>query len=137
MKHIFSPSFLRYQLPLYLYIGGIFALSSIPSDSVPSIGISLPTDKVIHFVEYGIFGFLLFRAIFSTGKISAKWSAVLVILCAAGLGAVDEVYQIPTGRDSSVYDWLFDCMGAVASLCCLFLYAKIQEHRGVKKVWNF
>lgn len=88
-------------------------------------------------MEYGILGFLLFRAILSFDKISAKWSAVLVVFCAAALGAIDESYQVVIGRDSSVYDWIFDCLGAAASLWCLALYAKIQERRGTKKAWNF
>jgi VanZ family protein len=97
----------------------------------------LPIDKVAHFVEYGILSFLLFRAILSFGKTSAKWSAVLVIFCAAALGAVDESYQMLIGRDSSVYDWISDCLGATTSLWCLGLYAKVQERKGTKKAWNF
>ena len=127
VKRILSRSFFRYQLPLYLYIGGIFALSSVPSDSLPSINTPLPVDKVVHFVEYGILGFLLFRVIFSSGKISAKWSVMLVIFCAAALGAVDEAYQFFTPRDCSVYDWIFDCLGAAVSACCLPIYARLKK----------
>jgi VanZ family protein len=137
VKRILSRSFFRYQLPLYFYIGGIFALSSIPSDSISNINVPLLADKAAHFVEYGILGFLLFRAIFSSSRMSAKWSAMLVIFCAAALGAIDESYQSLTGRDSSVYDWGFDCLGAVASLCFSALYAKIQKRKGMKKAWNF
>jgi VanZ family protein len=97
----------------------------------------LPIDKAVHFVEYGILGFLLFRAILSFDKISAKWSALLVISCAAALGVIDESYQVLIGRDSSAYDWIFDCLGAAASLCCLALYAKLQERKGMRKAWNF
>jgi len=137
VKRILRRLFLRNQLPLYLYIGGIFALSSIPSGSIPSINAPSFIDKVVHFAEYGILGFLLFRAIFSFNKISAKWLAILVMFCAAALGAMDEFYQSLTGRDSSIYDWIFDCLGAAASLCCLALYAKIQERKGARKAWNF
>jgi len=132
VKRIFSRSFSRYRLPLYLYIVGIFALSSIPSDSIPSVSAPFPIDKVAHFVEYAIFGFLLFRAVLSFGRIPAKWSAALVIFCAAALGAVDESYQILIGRDSSVYDWVFDCLGAAVALWCLALYTKVQERKGKK-----
>ena len=113
-------------------------LSSIPSDSLPEVETGLPVDKVIHFVEYGILGFLLFRFMFSSLRMSAKWSVVLAICCAAALGAIDESYQSLTGRDSSLYDWIADCLGAVVvSLCCLSWYTRVQESMRVKRNRNF
>lgn len=138
MKHILSPSFLKYQLPLYLYIVGIFALSSIPGNAIPDIDSELAFDKVIHFVEYGILGFLLFRGIFSSERMSARRSFLLVILCAAAVGALDEFYQRFTGRNSDVYDWVSDSLGATTvSICCLALYAKIQKIMATRKPRNF
>ena len=91
---------------------------------MPDVEVALPIDKIVHFVEYGILSFLLFRCIVSSSKKSVKWIAVTVILCAAALGALDELYQGFTGRNSSVYDWIFDCIGAAASMCLLLLYMK-------------
>ena len=102
---------------------------------MPDVNISF-IDKAAHFVEYGILSFLLFRA-FSSRKISAKWSGILVIFCAAALGAMDEFYQSLTGRHPDIYDWIFDCFGATVSLCCLALYAKIQERKEIRKSRNF
>ena len=119
--------FLRYQLPLYIYIGGIFTLSSIPPSSLPSIDLIIPADKVAHFMEYGIFGFLLLRALLSSGRVSFKWTAILVIYSAAVLGAIDEYYQHLANRDQSVYDWMFDCLGAATSLIFMPVYIKLKR----------
>ena len=95
---------------------------------MPDIETKLPADKVVHFVEYGILGFLLFRALTSTCKVSGKWTAILAICCAVALGALDESYQALTGRNKSLYDWLADCLGATtAALCCLGMYEKVQK----------
>jgi VanZ family protein len=94
----------------------------------------LPADKAAHFVEYAVLGFLLFRAIFSAGRVPMKWAALLVILCTAALGALDEFYQNLTGRDSDIFDWIVDCLGAtIALLCCLVFYTRIQENVRAKK----
>ena len=105
---------------------------------MPDVSVTSGFDKVVHFVEYGILGFLLFRVIFSSGKASAKWSSVLVILFAAAVGALDESYQSFTGRDSNIYDWFSDLLGAtIAAICCLALYAKAQEKIKAKRTRNF
>ena len=90
---------------------------------------ALPTDKVLHLVEYGILGFLLFRAISSSGRISLRRSIMLVIFCAAVLGALDESYQSITGRHPDVYDWLFDSLGAAISSCLLALYTRVKKRQ--------
>lgn len=138
MKQIFSRSFIIYQLPLYFYLVGIFALSSIPPDSMPDIDTPSDFDKVIHFVEYAILGFLLFRALFSSGRASARWSAVLALCCAVALGGIDELYQSLPGRNTSVYDWISDSLGAiVAIICCLALYEKVRENLRARRSRNF
>lgn len=92
---------------------------------------SLPsnTDKAIHLVEYGILGFVLFRAIFSLNKMSLISSVILTIFCAAVLGALDESYQGITGRHPDVYDWIFDSLGAAISSCSLALYTRTKKAR--------
>ncbi|MFC1712661.1 VanZ family protein [Candidatus Poribacteria bacterium] len=92
----------------------------------------LHMDKVVHLVEYGILGLLLFRAISSSGKTSLRLSIMLAIFCAAVLGALDESYQSITGRSPDVYDWLFDCLGAAVSSCFLALYTRYARAREVQ-----
>ena len=129
MRDIFSRPFSKYQLPLYIYIAVIFGVSSIPGSSLPDSPLPSNTDKVIHLVEYGILGFLLFRAIFSSGRIPLILSVILTIFCATVLAALDESYQGITGRNPDVYDWFFDCLGAAISSCFLALYTRTKEAR--------
>ena len=89
-------------------------------------GAPVSTDKVAHLVEYGILGFLLFR-LFASGRMSVMLAAVLVTFCAAVLGGLDESYQGITGRQPSVYDWLFDCLGAVVASYSLALYTRSRK----------
>jgi VanZ family protein len=105
---------------------------------MPDIDTPSDLDKVIHFVEYAILGFLLFRALFSSGRVSARWSAVLAICCAVALGGIDELYQYLPGRNTSVYDWIFDSLGATAAtICCLALYEKVRENLRARRARNF
>ena len=112
-------------MPLYIYIVAIFAASSIPGSSIPDVNVK-SGDKIVHFVEYGILGFLLFRAFLSGGK-KASLSAILAIICVAAVGALDESYQSTTGRNPSVYDWLADLLGATVSSCIMFLRTKRRK----------
>jgi VanZ family protein len=105
---------------------------------MPEIDTLLDFDKVVHFVEYAILGFLLFRVLFSSGKVSARWSGVLALCCAVALGAIDELYQSLPGRNTSLYDWISDSLGATAAIiCCLALYEKIQENLRARRTRNF
>lgn len=125
---IFRRSFLLYQIPLYVCIVGIFVLSSIPSRSLPDVETEIPIDKAFHFVEYGVFGFLLSRVLLFSRRLSTKLLPVLVIGCAAVLGAVDESYQSFTGRNTDIHDWIFDCLGAAtASLCYLVYISRLKK----------
>lgn len=129
VRYIFRHPFFKYQFPLYLYIAGIFVLSSVPPQSMPKVETSLSIDKLAHFVEYGIFSFLLFRMVSNyNNRVLARWSAILVILSSAVLGAIDESYQHLTGREPSIYDWISDCLGALAVLCCVFVYSRFHRH---------
>ena len=117
--------FTKYKLPVFVYICIVFALSSIPSDDIPEVKAPFQVDKLVHFCEYGFFSFLIFRAFFLTGKFGILPSAILAVLGAATLGAVDEFYQSFTGRHSDIYDWFADCSGATfAALLSLVFYRR-------------
>ena len=88
----------------------------------------MSTDKVAHLVEYGILGFLLFR-LFASGRKSVMMAFVLTAFCAVILGGLDESYQGLTGRQPDVYDWLFDCLGAVLVSFLLALYTRSRKAR--------
>ncbi len=115
----------------------ILALSTIPSDSIPEVEIALPIDKVVHFFEYGVLAVILFRAFIHSGFLTVGKTSILVILCIAAMGAIDESYQHFTGRSSDLYDWLADCLGGLtASLSCFILNVKLKRNKSRKR-WNF
>lgn len=105
--------FLRYHLPAILYGGLIIGLSSIP-DWGQKQSYILGYDKILHFFEYGFFAVIIFR---SFSNISQKFSLMKIVsfslIFITIFACLDEYYQshIP-GRDSDIYDALFDFLGA-------------------------
>jgi VanZ family protein len=99
-------------LPVALYLALIFVLSSIPAFHVP--GTFFLKDKIAHAVEYAGLGWLVHRAVLGTWPAAGAFTRVFGSLLAIALfGVADEVYQAGTpGRDSSIFDWLADLLGA-------------------------
>ncbi|HEU4334284.1 MAG TPA: VanZ family protein [Candidatus Eisenbacteria bacterium] len=106
--------FLRYWLPVLLYVLLIFTLSSLPGPKIP--GPFRWMDKLVHMLEYSLFGLLVGRAIRFT-MIGGGRAAVSIAAIAfgAGVALLDELYQslIP-GRHSDPFDWLVD-VGAITA----------------------
>lgn len=69
--------FINYWLPVLLYLGFIFFISSIPNLEIKVIRFG---DKFAHMLEYAILGYLLMRALISTKRISLKVSFLFAIL---------------------------------------------------------
>ncbi len=96
------------------YAGLIFFLSAQSSFPVPK-GI-WTFDKVLHFTEYGVFAFLICRAIRPADLHSSKETSALVIavILASLYGVSDEIHQyfVP-GRSSEVLDAVADAAGSV------------------------
>lgn len=74
-------------------------------------------DKLIHFIEYFVFGILLQRALtaqaFSFLEANFKRVTAVVLLVTAVFAAFDEVHQyfVPF-RTMDIWDWLADLAGA-------------------------
>jgi len=113
--------FLGYWLPVLVWAGLIFALSSIPS-----LGTGLPwiwdfmLRKIGHAVEYAVLMYLLWRALSAQGRRGASaliWSALLSLGYALG----DEYHQsfVP-GRLGSLRDVAIDGIGVLAVLFYLY-----------------
>jgi VanZ family protein len=68
-------------------------------------------DKLLHFLEYGGLGALLYRAFRGEG-FTGTAALIMVAVAAAAYGASDEWHQsfVPL-RDSSIRDWLTDLLG--------------------------
>jgi VanZ family protein len=110
-------------IPLILYLGLIFFVSSRPNLRPPGVNIFL-MDKMIHFMEYFILGVLLFEGI-GRAMIQPKFGAFVFLLAVgSSIGALDEMFQsyIP-GRNSSIYDFFADTMGVGAGLGIAYLWS--------------
>ncbi|MEJ5165533.1 MAG: VanZ family protein [Thermoanaerobaculia bacterium] len=92
----------------------IFFLSS---QSSPPLFIDITNiDKLIHFIEYFILGLLL-----------SLIQLPLKILISLGIiyGGLDEIHQsFVSGRDCSLFDFLFDSLGVSIALLGVWLWKR-------------
>lgn len=100
--------FLKFWFPVFLYSGIIFCISSVPDLGVPS---GIPNlDKLVHIVEYMIFGVLLARAL------TDQWPGLNILqvatVCSLLYGLSDEFHQsfVP-GREAGLPDLIADTIG--------------------------
>lgn len=109
-------------LPVIVWCGFIFALSSIPT--LPKVGFiwwDFILKKSAHILEYAVLFYLLSRAL--RGRKNAFWISLVFGLVYAVL---DEFHQsfVP-GRSSRVYDVGFDLAGMLS----VFWYIRQKERR--------
>lgn len=123
--------FIRYWLPVYLYMGLIYHISAQSKPAVPSF--LLWNDKITHFLEYALLGLLLTRALkkeyFSrqkvgipalSGKLNLTNLKLIALLIAAAYGAGDELHQrFVVGRQADFFDWLVDFYGSAFGSFCI------------------
>ena len=103
--------FFTYWLPLYLYAGIIFYVSSIPK---PLPQISIPYfDKFLHVIEYAIFGILAARAFKSSAQAALyKNFIIFAVLASVVYGASDELHQLFVScRSCDAFDVTADLIG--------------------------
>ena len=116
--------FMRYWVPVILYAGLIFTISSFP---LPPPKVEIPfIDKLIHLIEYGILGFFFYRAL-RVSKL-AKQVFILAIIFSILYALSDEIHQffIP-GRKFDLWDLVADSLGVVF----VALYLK-RKQKGVR-----
>ncbi len=91
--------------------------SGIPDFVMPIFSIS---DKSVHFLEFALFGGLLFLAFSSAGW--RPWDAVLAIVLGCVYGATDEIHQLfVPGRFGDPTDALVNCAGVLMAVAILAL----------------
>lgn len=110
MERRLAKALIWYWLPVILYLGVIFAISSIPHLEVP-FKVKY-ADKFAHTFKYAILGYLLMRALGSARKFSPRTSILLSLLFILLWGISDEIHQgfVP-GRTASIFDLLFNLVG--------------------------
>lgn len=95
----------------------IFILSAQPQEKLPPLPL-LHIDKIVHIIEYAIYGFLLMLAYTSAkSRLIFKWSASLSIFTGILYAASDEIHQLcVAGRHSSLIDWIADSVGVLLGI---------------------
>lgn len=124
-------SFLWYQGPAIIWAAALFVQSSIPANDIPELSF-LEHDKIIHFLIYVIFAFVVHRAIRNQSLILslARRHYLATFLLVSFYGASDEWHQafVP-GRDASLLDWLADTMGGTVYLAGHWVKEKVANNR--------
>lgn len=90
------------------------------------------SDKLLHGLEYGVLGILLYRAFHQAMRTLGSIS--LAIMCAVGFGISDEIHQwfVPN-RQLDIWDLLADTLGAsIFIVSWVFLTKKISTYQGIK-----
>ncbi len=115
--------FMRYWAPVILYAGLIFTISSFP---LPPPKVEIPfVDKFIHLIEYGILGFLFYRALRASRL--AKQVFILAIIFSILYALSDEIHQLfVPGREFDLWDLAADSLGAIL----IAIYLKRKQELG-------
>ncbi len=127
----FFPLFMRFWLPVLLYITAIGIVSAQPRLRPPVR--FFHSDKLWHVLEYALLGYLLVRAFRATQRTPRVLTAsVLTVVCGVAIASADEKFQstVP-GRVSSIYDVAADGVGLVLSQV---LYARFLASPGRRVV---
>jgi VanZ family protein len=128
-RHLF------YILPPFFYATVIFLLSSLPHHKEDQF-FFLDFDKLLHFVEYFILGYLVMR-LFATSPLTtvARYPAALTALFGILYGLSDEWHQsfVP-GRCASLCDAACDSVGIVtAAWSYTFVRYKLTVVENIEK----
>ncbi|MBU2589738.1 MAG: VanZ family protein [Nanoarchaeota archaeon] len=116
-------TFIFYWLPVLLYSGLIFYLSSLskPIPDVLLVEFSY-SDKLLHIIEYFILAFLVFRLL-NFYKVSKAYLYAIILTVLYGI--TDEIHQLfVPGRFFSVYDIMANSIGALLVFANKYFYKK-------------
>lgn len=111
--------FFKYWLPFYLYAVLIFFLSSISTP--PSYPPFLFGDKLLHLVEYAVFGYLAARAFKNSKNFVFKEKfRLLAFLCGVIYGLSDEFHQLfVPNRQADIGDVGIDALGTLLGVALM------------------
>lgn len=100
------------RLPLLIHWLTILTLTSLPAESLPSVGFS---DKIQHLLAFFVLGFFLYlNMVFQNKYKSLKKSPVYYSILISILYAIlDELHQlIVPNRSAEILDFVADAIGA-------------------------
>lgn len=107
--------FILNQLPWMVWMALITVQSSFRGIPIPDMGITF-SDKILHFLVFGILGLLMTRGMRSTKIEYFKVRPVITAIILGCLFALsDEIHQafVPA-RTAEVLDWVADFLGIVS-----------------------
>lgn len=108
------------------YFVALFAgthVPRVPTGLTPGL-----SDKHLHFLAYGGLAFLLAARLSCNCPMTWRHNVILWLVI-AGYGAIDEVLQIPVGRDAEFADWLMDIAGSATGLLACAIIVRAIERR--------
>lgn len=120
-------------LPLGVYWIALFIATSIPTEYIPSVGVS---DKLNHFFAYMVLSVLLHLTFIFQEKLPLlrEYPASFTLLIGCVYGIVDELHQmlIP-GRHAELLDWIADFFGVIAGVLIVKLFLLKFNNQKLKK----
>jgi VanZ family protein len=122
---------LKYLLPVILWMVGIFVSSSLSPESFPKVT-SWVWAKLVHLIYYMVLCFLAARALRQQPRFPnlARYPYAYGILFAVIYGATDEVHQLFTpGRHGQFSDIFIDGLGAFLCLAFVRLFQSLKQNR--------
>jgi VanZ family protein len=117
--------FTKTALAVY-WLALVLATHLPPSADVPAIETS---DKLLHGLAYMILGFLVVAAWeLSVGRLNGR-HLVVAWLAVVAWAAMDEITQIPVGREGDFWDWTADATGAAIGILLFVVVRRLVERR--------
>jgi len=116
--------------PLIFYWLILFTLTTLPTESIPSVGVS---DKVEHLLAYFVLSILLYLTLLFQKKsvLLKNYAMLFTVLIVFTYGIIDEVHQLMIpGRSCELLDFLADMIGGIIGIIIvkiLFSFYKFQE----------
>jgi VanZ family protein len=131
-------NFVKYILPIVLWMVLIFVSSSIPEAFFPNVDFWV-WGKLVHVIYFGVLALLIQRALTRQTRHRILWKYVqfVSIFAAVCYGASDEIHQLFTvGRHARIGDVLIDGFGAslfiVASMALrTFVHDRVEDRKEV------
>lgn len=107
--------------PAIGYAFAIFIFSTLHGHELPNMHL-LNFDKIVHFLEFGLFGMFLYRVFRLYRPFHRPF--LLTLIVGVPYAALDEIHQyfVP-GRECSGFDFAFDIIGLV-----VFAAVSVWQH---------
>jgi len=111
------------KIALGLFWLALFVGTHLPVDTelLPPEG----RDKFAHFGAYFTLALLVATTWQLAGGFLSPRHLVFAWIAVVAYGAVDEITQIPVGRDCDIWDWTADACGAAAGLLIFVLARRL------------